>query len=79
MADLVRFGDLEFEKGRLPDDWMALEAVIVLKGMSGTDWQVELFHTATKGLMSWEAMGMLECARDQLRDAMRGGDDDGEG
>ncbi len=73
MADeLIRF-DLEYVKGEMSDDWMPLEAVIVLKGMSGQDGAVELFHTATKGLTSWEAMGMLECARDQLRDAMRGG------
>jgi hypothetical protein len=74
MADLVRFADLEFEKGTLPDDWMALEAVIALKGMSGTDGEVELFCTATKGLMSWEAIGMLECAKDDLRRAMQGGE-----
>jgi len=76
MSDMVRF-DLEYVKGCLSDGWMPLEAVIVLKGMNGTDGEVELFHTATKGLTSWEAMGMLECARDQLRDAMRGIDDAG--
>jgi hypothetical protein len=74
MPDLVRFADLEFEKGTLPDDWMALEAVIALKGVSGTDGSVELFCTATKGLTSWEAIGMLECAIDDLRAAMRGSD-----
>lgn len=71
--DTIRF-DLEYVKGEMTDGWMPLEAVIVLKGISGADGVVELFHTATKGLTSWEAMGMLECAHDQLRDAMRGGD-----
>lgn len=74
--------DLEFEQGDLPEAWMPLEAVIVVKGFPmdpsdpadvADDVGVEMFSTATKGLTTWEALGLLEIAADRLRTHMREG------
>lgn len=74
----MRF-DLDFH-GDIPEGWIPLEAVIVLKGMSAEenadseDVGVEWLSTATKGISTWEAAGLLQFALDRLRDQQRGDD-----
>lgn len=63
----ITFDGLVYERGSLPDGWYPLEAVVVLKGLPADSEGIEIFSTATPGLTSWEALGMLTHAADRLR------------
>ena len=61
--------DLEFQDD-VPEGWTPLEAVVVIKCLSG-DGSVALHETATPSVNGWEAAGMLLWALDGTRDDLR--------
>lgn len=55
----------------LPDGWMPLEAISVVKCLDD-EGSVVLYLAGTETLSTWEAMGMLQAALDVNRDTLRG-------
>lgn len=54
----------------LPEGWTPLEAVVAVKCLDHVG-EVQMFHTATEALNSWEALGMVRDAELQLEAGLR--------
>lgn len=54
----------------IPDGCTPLESVVITKGLDENG-EVVMWHRATDGLNSWEALGMCIVTADTLRDRLR--------
>lgn len=61
---------------KFPEGWTPVEGVALVKALNENG-KVTMFMSATPDLNTWEAIGMVTDAMDQLRDGLReSGDDD---
>lgn len=59
----------------VPENWTFLEAVVIAKCLD-EDGNVQMWHSATEALNSWEALGMTVACGDRLRRGLQSDEDD---
>lgn len=71
--DATAFGQ-PLNVDHLPDGFVPLEAVVVVKGLD-SDGDNVVYRCATDGLSTWEALGMAVTLVDNLRHGLSSDDD----